>query len=135
MMRAWLVAFGACRGEWIIMRYWHGTYIGPPSPVGTEYDHTAVFDFGCDGLEGSAAYHYPYFDVTCQSKLTLIETTVDSYVYEDATITQGCVDGRLTVTPVKTDGGLRFEWRRPPGAPNAELSVGFAKPAGTAQCP
>jgi hypothetical protein len=91
-------------GRWVGTAVWEG----PPAecPLGEgACDHTVDITIGCSGLTGVSKYVYPNLeDYTCEGEIVL-----DGSAYRETSVSPGCIDGRVTITPSSTFAGFRWE--------------------------
>ncbi len=92
---------------------WHGT---TPSVSSSQYDHdtTIVYRYigAVDPHATTGSYEYLNLGgLTCDSDLDLRSQLGQTYIFDDVTQSQGCIDGIVTLTLTTDPNIIEFEWR------------------------
>ncbi|MEM6992974.1 MAG: hypothetical protein AAF721_20830 [Myxococcota bacterium] len=91
---------------------WHGT---TPSVSDSQYDHdTTIVHRYIGAVDPNATTgSYEYFNLdgfTCRSDLDFRAQAGQTYIFDDVTQTQGCLDGTVTLTLTADPNIIEFEW-------------------------
>jgi hypothetical protein len=98
------------------------------------YDHETKIVIHCLGGTGTAKYTYPNWGgKVCESELTLESVSNNVRIYQDNTLSSGCVDGKVRLSFNPDISGLaHFQWIRLDGTVENE---GLLVKTGSLICP
>ncbi|MFY0533573.1 hypothetical protein [Nannocystis pusilla] len=113
-----------------------GTWEGLALYVGGDstYDHETRIVIPCLGAPGTAKYTYPNLGGTvCESELTLASISGNIRIYNDNTLTPGCLDGKVRLSfSSQLTSVVHFQWMRLDGTVENE---GLLSKTGSLLCP